>query len=167
MANLAYPGDDQDQDLALALRLSQLPFDDSDEQIAQLPPESYASANHGSHSNAPISEEDDLAAALSLSLISSDDLDKQVAPPHSTGSAPAGEEIPLSITPNESDTDSLDLALILSQLPADVFDEQVSGLNGRAESRMVADGSPASRFFIEVWSTRSLYICKPLKIAPG
>jgi len=87
-------------------------------------------------------EKDDLALAVRLS---SDGFDKEV--PH-LGSIPkryppTGEAHPTTspVVDNECD---IELALTLSQLPADLFDEQVMELNRRKEARPSMEGTPAS-----------------------
>jgi hypothetical protein len=147
MASLA--NSDDEEHLALALRLSQLSSDDFDSQIAPLPHEGSALASYTSPPRTPTNnEEDDLALALRLSQLPPDE---QVAPLHHTGSTSASEEAHSPILPNESDEDDVELALILSQLPTDVFDEQVRGLNQRRESRAATPISP-----VQVRTTPSL-----------
>jgi hypothetical protein len=98
---MASGANSDDEELALALRLSQLSSDDFDEQ---LPTERLASANHTSCPCTPTSDEkDDLALALRLSRLSSNDFDEQVARLHRTGSASTSKE-----APNESDEDDLE-----------------------------------------------------------
>jgi hypothetical protein len=137
---------DDEEILALTLGSPQLSSDDYfDEQIAQLPPEGSASANYISRPHTPTSDEnDDLALVLRLSLLPSEDFDEQVARLHRTGSASASEEARSSTPPNESDEGNVDLALILSQPPAEIFDEQARGLNQRRESRTAIEDSLAS-----------------------
>jgi len=121
-----------EEDLALALTLSQQSSNDLDEHLTQLPTEGSASANHISRPCTPFNDEkDDLALALRLSLLSSDDFDEQVTQLHRAGPAPMSEEAHSSTLPNESNEDDLELTLNLSQLPADIFDEQVNELNRR------------------------------------
>jgi hypothetical protein len=128
-------------------------------------------------------EKDDSTPALRLPLPSSDDFEEQAARPHSTGSAPTSEEARSFTPPNgsgergesegsdENDESDLELALTLSQLPDDIFDEQVSGLNQRRESHTPIEGSPGSLpttlSFSEVRTTYSSYLSKPLKIVLG
>ena len=107
---------DGEEDIPLAWRLSKLSPDEFGEQLAQLRPEGSMS-----HPCIPTSDEKDgLASALRLSELSSDDLDEQVTRLHCMESAPASEKTRSSAPPNESDEDDLELALNLSQLPADI-----------------------------------------------
>jgi hypothetical protein len=136
---------DDEKALAPALGLLQLSSNDFDEQIAQLPSEGSASANHISRPCTPTSnEKDDLVLASRLSLLPSEDFDEQVSRPHRTRSASASEEARSSTPSNESGEDNVELALILSQLPAEIFDEQVRGLNQRRESSTGIKDNPAS-----------------------
>jgi hypothetical protein len=160
MASLANA--DDKEELALALRLSQLSSDDFDEQIAQHPSEGSASANQPSCPNTPTSDEKgELAMALRLSELSSDDFDTQVARLHHIESAPANEE-PRSCTPrDESEEVDLELALDLSQLLADIFDERASGHNRTGESRAAVDDLASlltTLSLLEVRTTTSLYL---------
>jgi hypothetical protein len=142
---MASRANSDDEDLALALRLSQLSSKDFDEQIARRLPEGSASANYISRSYTPTREEKDvLALASRLSLLPSDDVDEQAARLHCTGSASASEETHSSTPPNDSDENDLELALSLSQLPADIFDEQVSRLNRTKEPYTAVEDSLAS-----------------------
>jgi hypothetical protein len=135
---------DDEESLALALSLSQLSHD-FDEQIAQLPSEASASTNHISRPRTPASDEkDDLALALRLSLLHSNDLVEQLTQLHHTGSASASEEARSSTPPNDSDENDLEIALNLSQLPADIFDEQVSELDRPKELHTAIEDSLAS-----------------------
>jgi hypothetical protein len=141
MASLA--NSDDEENLALALRLSRLSSDDFDLQIAQLPGGS-ASANNTSRPRTPTNDEaDDLALALRILQLPSDDFDAQIARLHHMGSASTSEEAHSPIPPNQSDKDDVGLALILSQLPADIV-EQVRGLNQRREFRTAIDDGLAS-----------------------
>jgi hypothetical protein len=165
---------DDEEDLALALRLSQLSSDDFDEQIAQLPPEGSASANHTSRSRTPTGDgddKDDLALLLRLSQLSSDDFDEQVPRLYRLESAPVIEKARLSTSRNQRDEDDLELALNLHQLPADVYDEQVNKLSGRGESRTAVEDRLASLLMamslVEVWTTPSFLCDKPLTGALG
>jgi hypothetical protein len=130
---------DDEENLALALRLSQLSSDDFvDEQFAHPRPEGSASANHIFRPRTPTN--DDLAPVLRLSLLPSDEFDEQVARLHRTGSAFANEEVRSSTPPEESGEDNHKLALFLSY----IFDEVVTGLNQRRESRIAIEGGLAS-----------------------
>lgn len=133
MASLA--NSDDEENLALALSLSQLSSDDLNEQIARPSPEGLAPANR---MRTPISDEkDDLALALRLSLLSPVDYEEQIAQLHHTGSASAGEGARSSTPSNESDEDDFELALNMSQ-PADIFDEQSSEFNRQREPHLAS-----------------------------
>jgi hypothetical protein len=172
MAGLA--DSDDEETLALALRLSQLSSlssDDSDEQIPRNPPEGSASANQSRPRTPTSDEKDDLALALRLSLAPYDDFDEQLARFHRTGFASTSKEACPSTPPNESEEDDVGRALILSQLPADIFDEQVRGLNQRREARTAIEGSlaslPIAISLAQVRATHSLRCNKPLNIMLG
>jgi hypothetical protein len=103
-------------------RLPLLPSSDLDERVAQLFPEGSAS---DSYATCPIPPDDDEVSALALRLsqLSSDEFDEQVAQVHPERSASASDK-PCSLTPSKEDEeDDLELALKLSQLPANTFDE--------------------------------------------
>jgi hypothetical protein len=133
------------ENLALALRVSQLSSDEFDEQIAQLPPEGSASASQIYRLRTTASDENgDLAPALGLPLLPSPLLgrDEQVARLHRAGSASASENARSTTPPNESDGDDPKLALILPQPPANIVNDQ--GPNQPRESRTTIEGRPAS-----------------------
>ena len=122
-----------DEELALVLRLSQLPFDAFDEQVAQLHrgDSEPAWADHtlgtitlGGDGN------DDVAPAPGLPLRSPH---KQDTPPQSCESAPASDE-GRQATPSNNNSEP-DLHPTLSQLPVDIVDEQVGELDRRRVSR--------------------------------
>jgi hypothetical protein len=163
MASLADSNDEES--LALALRLSQL---SSDEQIAQSPHGGSVSPNHISRPRTPISDKNDLALALGLSLLPSDEFNDQVARLRRTRSAPTSVKARSPTPPKESDENTLELALNLSQLPADIFDEQVSELNRPRESPTAVEDSLGSLLtamsVVEVRMTPSVQLNKSLKI---
>jgi hypothetical protein len=148
-----------DEDLTLASRSSQLSSDEVNEQIARLPPEGLTSANHTHRPRTTSEEKDDVALALRSSPLPSDHFNEQVARLHRTGSASASEEARPSTPPNESDKDGL-------KPEADIIDEQARWPNQWRGSRTNAEGSLAS-LPVEVRTTLSLYLNKPLKILPG
>jgi hypothetical protein len=159
MANPA--NSDDEESLALAFSLSQLSCNDFDEQIAQLPSEGSASTNHISRPLTPASDEkDNLAPALRQTLLPSNDFDEQLTQLHHTGSASASEEARSSTPPNDSDENNLEMALNLSQPPADIFDERVSELNRPKELPTATEDSLASSLaamsFAQVRMTPSL-----------
>ena len=129
---------DSEEDVALALKLSKLSPEEFDEQLAQFHLEG---SMPGSHPCARTSEKDGLASALRLSQLSSDE---QVTRLHCMESASAGEKASSSAPPNEGDEDDLELALNLSQLPADLFDEQVNELSRRVGPHAALEGALAS-----------------------
>lgn len=114
------PNSEDDGDDALQLAL--ISADASNEDIAQLYPGQSASADDKSRLPASHSdEEDDLAPAPSLSHLPID------APP-----------------PTTPGSDDLEWVLNLSQLPEDIFDEQVRELHRQKEKApMATEGVPA------------------------
>lgn len=125
-------------------RLSQLSFDGSEEQVAQLLPPGTASVDCASRPDKPNDDEnEDLALALILSQLSSEDFDERVAQ-LDQASAPSDEKVHPITPPNENDDDELELALTLSQLPADIFDQQIGELNRKGEPREAAPASSPS-----------------------
>jgi hypothetical protein len=89
----------------------------------------------------PSDEKDDLAPDVRLS---SDDFAKAVPHLHSKLYSPTatGEAHPTT-PPAEDNECDLELALALSQLPADLFDEQAMELNRRNEGRPSIEGTLA------------------------
>ena len=144
-----------DEDLALALRLSQLSSDAFDQCVSQLRPEQSASAGSTPCPPTPRSDrEHDMATASDISQRSLHE--EQFSRLHSGGSAPAGKDASQTVSPDdEYDEDDLDLILRLSELPADIFDEQMGELVGQRESRGADDDNVASLLaamsFLEVW----------------
>jgi hypothetical protein len=129
-----------------------------DKQTAPFPPERSAPAYHASRPRTLTSDKDnELALALRLSLLLSDDFGEQVARLHGTESASASEGARSSTSPDECDEDDLEPAPTSSQLPADIFDEQVRGFNQQRASRTaIEDGLaplPTAMSFAEVWAT--------------
>ena len=61
-------------------------------------------------------------------------------------SASASEKASSFTPPNESDEDDLELALNLSQLPADIFDEHVNELSRRRGLSATLEDALASLF---------------------
>ena len=61
-------------------------------------------------------------------------------------SAPVSEKARSSAPPSESDEDALELALNLSQLPSDIFDEQVEELSRRMGPHAGLESALASFF---------------------
>lgn len=66
---------------------------------------------------------------MRLSQLSSDEFDERVAQLDLSTPTRAGPNTYLSTPSNGNDDDSLELALNLSCLPVDIFDEQVGELN--------------------------------------
>ena len=168
---MASPANSDDEDLALALRLSQLPSNDFDEQIAQLPPEGSASVEHMSRWHTPTSDaKDDLALALRLSLLSSDEFDEHVAQLHHMGSASASasEDTHPLIPPSERDEDDLELAPNLSELPAD---EQARELPQPRQSPMAIGDDLAALLtamsLVQVRAAPFFIPWQPLKLVVG
>ena len=135
---------DGEEDIALALRLSELSHDEFDEQSAQFRPER---STPGSHPCTPTNDEkDDLVLALRLSQLSSNDFDEQATRLHCMESGLASEEARSSTPPNESDESDLEPALNLSQLLADIFDEHVNELSRQKGPRAALEGALASLY---------------------
>lgn len=129
----------EEEDLALALRLSQLSLDTFDEQVTQL-----RSASHLPCPTTPRGDgKDNLALASDMSQRSPNASEEQVTQPCPSGSAPTGNEASQTTPPIEYDEDNVELLLMLSQLPADIFDDRVGELNQRKESRAAVEDSLA------------------------
>ena len=149
-----------DEDLALALRLSQLSSDAFDQCVSQLRPEQSASAGSTPCPPTPRSDrEHDMAMVSDISQRSLHDSEEQFSRLHSSESAPAAYQ---TGPPDEYDEDDLELVLRLSELLADIFDEQVGELNGQRESRGTDDNNVASLLaamsFLEVWMALPPYL---------
>jgi hypothetical protein len=124
---------EEEDDLALALRLSQLSSDAFDKKVVQLHREGLASAERTSR---PATDrEGDLTLDLDAPRQYHGTAEEQRTPLHSIRSA-GGEAS--QITPGNDD---LELALRLSQLPVDLFDEQVEVLNQQTQSQTVDQDS--------------------------
>jgi hypothetical protein len=78
--------------------------------------------------------EEELASALRLS--------QQLPGADDEQAAQALSQLSASTPPNQNDDDDLELALTLSQLPAEIFDEQVGELN--REARGAAEGASSA-----------------------
>lgn len=129
MTSLANP--DDEQSVALALRLSQLSYDDS----APPPSEELASANHTPRPCTPTNDEkDDLALAPSPSLPPPDDLNGQAPILYRTRSVPTSENISSSTTLSESGENALEIA---------PNSPQIRELNRLGESRAAIEDGPA------------------------
>ena len=111
------------------------------DSTTQLPLHTTAPADHISSPIISASEEKDLARALRLSQPSADDFDQQVQVDR-VESASTREQAHPSPPPNESDED--ELALNMSQLPADVFDEQAIEINRQNGSNTADEEDPGS-----------------------
>jgi hypothetical protein len=122
----------------------------------------------------PAGKEDDLAQALMLSQLSSDDsddyddfddFDEQVTGPHPMESAMTSKQA----LPCESDEDDLELALNMSLLPADIFDELAIEID-RQKGSHTADENLASMAAgispSEVCTASSFSSDKTLKFGP-
>jgi hypothetical protein len=121
----------EEEELALALELSQISADAFDERVAQLQPGDWASNDHVSHATRPPNDdENNSAPALGSSQVSSGAFNEQLTQLHPQGSTLAsGSENAHSFThADEIDDEDVQLHLNLSQLPADIFDEQVREL---------------------------------------
>jgi hypothetical protein len=81
ISRLRTPTSDEEDDLALALRLSLLTSDDFDEQVARLHRMGSVTASEKAYSSTPPNEtgENDLGPALNLSQWLADILDEQVS----------------------------------------------------------------------------------------
>jgi hypothetical protein len=121
------------EDLALALRLSQLSSDALEERCAQFHPEGSASSKDAPHPTTPCSyEKDNLALAPNVSPRSGDACEEQIIESHPSKYVPASNEAHHTTPSSEDDPE---LVHVLSQLPADSFDdEQVGQFNQPRES---------------------------------
>lgn len=127
---------EEEDDLALALRLSQLSSDAFDKKVVQLHREGLASAERTSRPATPRRDrEGDLTLDLDAPRQYHGTAEEQRTPLHSIRSA-GGEAS--QTTPGNDD---LELALRLSQLPVDLFDEQVEVLNQQTQSQTVDQDS--------------------------
>jgi len=135
---------DDDGELALALRLSQLSSDAFDEEAAQLHPGDFepAGADHTLGATTLRDDgKDDAFPAPNLPLQSPHERDTQ---PQSGESTPASDESHQATSSNHDSEPDLEFLLTLSQLPADIFDEQVGELDRRRESRTTTEDRVAS-----------------------
>jgi hypothetical protein len=135
-----------DEELALALRLSQLSFDAFDEQVAQLHPgdSEPAWADHTLGATTPRGDgKDDVAPAPDLPLRSPHEQDTGTQP-QSTESAPASDEGRQATSSNDNSEPDPEFPPALSQLPADIFDEQVGELDRGREPRTATEDRVAS-----------------------
>jgi len=133
-----------DEELAQALRLSVLSLDAFDEQVAQLHPEDSepAWADHALGAATLCGDgRDDAVAAPDSPLRSPHEQDTQ---PQSSEPVPANDEGRQATSSNDNSEPDLEFLLTLSQLPADIFDEQVGELDRRRESRAVTEDRVAS-----------------------
>lgn len=87
MTSHTYSNDDEDEDVAPALRLSQVSPDDPDEQAARLPSQGSALANITP--NPRSNEQDDLTLPLGALSLPSDALNEQITKFHSEGLVPS------------------------------------------------------------------------------
>jgi hypothetical protein len=147
---------DDDEELALALKLSQLSPDEFDERVTQFYPFGSASADHASlPAMSPSDEEDVLALTLGLSRLSADEFDQQVAQLHHKRSVPATDIAHPSTPPDNNEDGGLEPALTLSQL----LDGNFDGLTVRREARRVVNEALAlvrnTNHFPNVWTSRN------------
>jgi hypothetical protein len=141
MANHTYS---DDEDLELARALSLLSPEDFDEQVAQIPYKGSAPPNHDSRpTTPPRDDKDDLALALRSLQLSSYDLDEASRLDFKAGGSTGGGAH-LNIPPDKNDEGDIELALNLSKLPADIFDEEASERNRRREVLTAAEETIAS-----------------------
>jgi hypothetical protein len=110
----------------------------------------------------------DLTLVMGLSLLPSDDFDGQLTRLPRTGSTSMSKEAPLSTPSNGGDEDDGDPALILSRLPADVFDKQVDGLSQQREYHRAVEDILGSLLMamslMQVRTTPPSYLSNSLKI---
>ena len=145
-----------EEDLAPALRLSQLSSDAFDQCVSQLRPERSASVGSTPCPPTPrIDQEHDLATVPDISQRSLHVSGEQFSGLDSSGSALASKDACQTASPDEYDGNDLELVLRLSELPADIFDEQVGELVGQRESQGADDDNVASLLaamsLLEVW----------------
>jgi len=108
-------------------------------------------------STTPHSDEQANPVAPSTSQQLPDATGERVSEPPSSGSAPADNQT----TPNEYCEGNCEPVLSLSELPADIFDEQAGELN-REGMRLMTDQNnlpsvPTTRSLEEVWMSLSLF----------
>jgi len=136
---------DDEEELSLALRLSQLSSDAFDEQAAQLHPgdsePAWADHTLGAASALRDDGKDDLAPAPDLPPRSPHEQDTQ---PQSSESSPASDEGRQASSSNDDSEPGLEFLLTLSQMPADIFDEQLGELDRRRESQTATEDRVAS-----------------------
>ena len=119
--------DIDEEELAMALELSQLSPEGFDEQAAQLHHDKPPSTECVPHAAIPSGEDGpNVAPAPNVSPNASEE---RGAKPHPRGFTSAGGEDHKAALPSDSSDGELELLLALSQLPPDVFDEQLGGLN--------------------------------------
>ena len=135
---------DDEEELALALRSSQLSSDAFDEQTAQVHPGDSEPAGADHSLGATILRDDgkdDVVPAPDLPLRSPHKQDTQ---PQSSQSTPASDGSHQATSSNDDSEPDLEFLLALSQLPADIFDEQVGELDRRRESQTATENRVAS-----------------------
>ena len=134
-----------DEELAPALRLSQLSSEAFDEQTAQLHPgdSEPAGADHTLGTATALHDDgkDDVAPAPDLPLQSPHEQDTQ---PQSSESSPASDEGRQASSSNDDSEPDLEFLLTLSQLPADIFDQRVGELDQRRETPTATEDGVAS-----------------------
>ena len=142
-----------EEDLALALRLLQLSSDAFDEHISHLyhtrsaPPSPVPSLN--------TLEQYNLALASGVSQRSPNAAEEAVSQLPSDGSSLASNDANRATSQFEDIEDNLELVFMLSELPADIFDEQAGELSRRRVPSMTDLDNPA-RATTEVWMALSL-----------
>lgn len=156
---IGHSNPDIDEDPALALRLSPLPPDAFNEQVVHLHSEASGWADRESRPTTPRDGEKDNVASASDApqrMAPAFDSSGQVAEPQSSGSAPIDNRA-CHATPDEDD---LELHLMLSQLPSDIFDEQVGELNRQGGAKTAEDdllaSLPAATPLLEVRTSSSV-----------
>ena len=149
--------DDDAEDLALALMLSQL--SSVNKQAADFISDMLAEAD--SVSNSSDENNNDLVSLVDLPKQSFSGSGRLSTPLHSTEFGLASDGALSTATPNAPDDDDLELALKLSLLQPNDSDDHVGELNRQREFRTAVEDGPSSLLrpmsVVEVWMTPSLW----------
>jgi len=145
-----------EEDLALALRLSQLSSDTSDEHISGLYHTRSASASPATRSSTPpsIGENNNLALASRISQRSPNTTDEQGQSVASNQSAPARRDSHQTAPQPEFD-DVTVIGLISSGLQADISDEQTGEPSQYGDSSMTDRACAGTQVWV-AWSLQNL-----------
>lgn len=154
----------------LALRSLQRPSDVLNAQIPRLHPGRSASAESSLRPTATLTDRNNDTMLNSDTSQRSGNYPEGVTQTHFGGSASAGNDT-RRIAPHEDYEDDLELAIRLSKLPADAFDEQVNELNRRREVGVVINNDlasfPTSKPSVEVQTMSCSCLSQSLKAVTG